>query len=119
MEHILHICQKSAWKQAQKSGEYRPVSLESEGFIHFSTSYQILEVANTFYRKTPNLVILWVDPGLLETTIKWEPPALAHPGSNIQALFPHLYGPLNLDAVVSVVDFETNSEGFFSKIPNT
>lgn len=103
---ILHITQQRDWEAAQKAGVYRGDTLASEGFIHCSTSQQVVTVANTFYRGQAGLVLLRIDPALVAPEIRWEEGA---PGQR----FPHIYGPLNLDAVVAVIDFPPQPDGTF------
>jgi uncharacterized protein (DUF952 family) len=104
---ILHITSQQDWSVAQTKGEYAAPSLATEGFIHFSTDKQAVNVANAFYRGRTDLVLLVVDETKLKPELKWEAPA-GPPADNISEadLFPHLYGPLNLDAVASALEFQ-------------
>lgn len=116
---ILHITTKQEWSAAQAKGEYIAPSLASEGFIHFSTGRQVVNVANAFYRGRTDLVLLLVDETRLKSEVKWEAPA-GPPADDISEtdLFPHVYGPVNLDSVASVLDFQPDSTtGLFSS-PN-
>jgi uncharacterized protein (DUF952 family) len=113
--YILHLASNDAWLAAVKAGVYRADSLSTAGFIHCSKLSQIVGVANSFYRGQQGLVLLVIDLSKLESELKWEPsaepePSHAHAGD----LFPHLYGPLNLDAVVKVIAFAPNADGAFS-----
>ena len=113
---ILHITSKQEWNDAQTRGEYTAPSLETEGFIHCSTDTQVLHVANAFYRGRTDLVLLVVDETKLKPELKWEPPA-GPPADGISESdkFPHVFGPINIDAVGSVVDFEPDPvSGAFS-----
>lgn len=113
---ILHITSKQEWLDAQARGEYVAPSLTSEGFIHCSTDKQILNVANAFYRGRTDLVVLSLDETRIRSEVKWEAPA-GPPAENISEadLFPHIYGPINLDAITSVLDFQPDSEtGLFT-----
>jgi uncharacterized protein (DUF952 family) len=119
MTTILHITTREAWTESQATGKYTPDSLQIEGFIHFSTAQQVVQVANNFYHGQRGLVLLVVDTGRLAARLEWEPPV--HPASaSVEMppvtgeLFPHLYGALNADAVIKVVDFEPDDEGKFS-----
>lgn len=107
MSLIFHITTRSHWQQAQQVGIYRTESLYSEGFIHCSTPTQITWVADTFYRQQSELVLLGIDPEQLEAELRFEDVGNGQ-------MFPHLYGPLNLNAVVQVIDFEPNSDGRFT-----
>lgn len=117
MTTVYHITTRDAWLAARESGEYRSQSIAAEGFIHFSGPHQLLGVAHRFYANQRGLVLLAVDVSRLKAELKYEP--AAHPVSPAPAvetdeLFPHLYGPLNLDAVVAVHDFEPDASGRFS-----
>lgn len=116
---ILHITSKQDWSDAQTRGEYIAPSLATEGFIHFSTDKQAVNVANAFYRGRTDLVLLVVDETRLTPELMWEAPA-GPPADTISEadLFPHLYGPLNLDAVASVLDFQPDSATGTFTLPN-
>ena len=105
---IVHICPQEAWQAAQDNGEYRAASLASEGFIHASRPEQVLQVANRFYRGTPDLVLLWIDPQRVHAQIRWE--------SVDGDLFPHIYGPLNMEAVTAVTDLLPDEDGQFNRL---
>ena len=114
-EKILHATSRDSWSAALAGGEYRAESLAGEGFMHCSTAAQIIRVANMLFRGRRDLVLLVIDPQYLRAELKWEPPA--HP-SGVEAppaddLFPHLYGPLNLEAVVGVLPFDPGPDGLF------
>lgn len=114
---IYHIAPRDNWQAAHSEGMYRADSLAADGFIHCSTSRQVTRVANTLFRGQQELVLLVIDAARLQPELRWEPPASTAPlpdGSEpTRELFPHLYGPLNLDAIVRVVDFEPGSDGRF------
>ena len=113
-ELILHLASNEAWLAAVDAGSFHADSLSTEGFIHCSKPSQIVDVANAFYHGQQGLVLLVIDPSKLETELKWEPPAEVAPShAPADALFPHLYGPLNLDAVVKVITFEPGADGKF------
>ena len=113
---IYHITSRAAWDDARERSEYSAPSLENEGFIHCSTREQVLGVADDFYRGGADLVLLCLDETKLRADLRWEAPA--HPKPHVGAsardgsLFPHLYGVLNLDAVVAVFDFNPSESGF-------
>jgi uncharacterized protein (DUF952 family) len=110
---ILHIVRRTDWDTALARGIYAPPSLNEEGFIHCSTSAQIVHTANRFYRGKCGLIILCIDEARLEAAPKYEPPDSAL-GETTANLFPHLYRPLNPDAVVRVVDFPCRPDGTFA-----
>jgi uncharacterized protein (DUF952 family) len=117
---IYHITARNAALLARQTGEYRTESLAEAGFIHLSQLHQVLGVANAFYVGQPDLVILVVDPSRLKADLRYEAPA--HPTASDSApsaenRFPHLYGPLNFDAVVRMVDFPVLANGKFELPP--
>jgi uncharacterized protein (DUF952 family) len=112
---ILHLASNDAWLAAVNHGSYHADSLSTEGFIHCSKPSQIVDVADTFYRGQGGLVLLVIDPSKLAPELQWEPPAEPEPTHAREGeLFPHIYGPLNLDAVVKVLPFEPGADGTFS-----
>lgn len=121
MTTIYHISTRDAALEARRHGEYRVESLASEGFIHFSGLHQVLGVAEKFYAGQHGLVLLVVDVPRLKAELKYEAPvhpavssSKPLPGPSADQFFPHLYGPLNFDAVVAIYDFEPDRDGKFS-----
>ena len=115
---ILHITSRAAWQAAVGAGEYAAPSLDSEGFIHCSTAAQVTPVADAFYRGQKGLVLLFIDEARVKPDVRWEAPAgVPAPGISDSDLFPHIYGPLNLEAVSRVMDFPPDSTGKFSLPP--
>lgn len=115
MPLITHITPRADWEAAQRRGAYRAASLDSEGFIHFSTLEQVAATASRFYRAQHDLVLLVVDTDRLTADLRYESPS--HNMVDDER-FPHLYGELNLDAVTRVIDFPPNADGMFD-LPTT
>ena len=115
---IYHISSRQSWDEARQRGDYRVESLEREGFIHCSTVTQVLPVAEQFYKGQSDILLLMIDPARLSAELKWEPPSggTPPPGVPVGDPFPHIYGSLNLDAVVNVYDLESNPDGTY-KLP--
>jgi uncharacterized protein (DUF952 family) len=112
---ILHIVSRSDWDAALRSGSYVSASLSTEGFIHCSTIAQLTNTATRHFRGQTGLIVLCIDESRLKASLKYEPPAPAlNENQNPDGLFPHLYGPLNLDAVVRVIDFPSSPDGTFA-----
>lgn len=110
MTPIYHITSHAQWLDALKDGLYRGDTLDTEGFIHCSTAAQVVAVANAFFRGRTDLVLLKIDSNLLHAEVRYEP-------SEPRQLFPHIYGPLNPDAVIDVVRFEPDEDGTFQLPP--
>ena len=106
MSLILHITPRDAWERAIEQGRYIADSLRAVGFIHFSTPAQVVDVANVWFPGQYGLVLLCVDSSRLEAQLRYE---LVDGAER-----PHLYGPLNLDAVMSVLSFDPDATGQFS-----
>jgi len=111
MSFIYHIASAADWARAQAAGEYTTSTvgrtLAEEGFIHASTAKQVAPVANMFYQGRPELVLLVLDPGRVQPEIRFEPvPGWDEP-------FPHIYGPLNTDAVVGTRRLAPDADGQF------
>ena len=116
---IYHITSRRAWREAQQRGDYQVESLETEGFIHCSTDKQVLPVAEKYYPGQRGLLVLMIDPSLLSPDLKWEPPSGGSPPPGVPEgePFPHIYGSINLDAIVKVFDLEANPDGKYSLPP--
>jgi uncharacterized protein (DUF952 family) len=109
---IYHITTAGEWARARAAGEYttstRGMTLAEQGYIHCSTAGQVALVANAIYQGVPDLVVLVIDTGLVRPEIRFE----LVPGSDEP--FPHIYGPLNTDAVVGTRPFRPGTGGRFS-----
>jgi uncharacterized protein (DUF952 family) len=112
VDWLLHIAPASSWEAAKAVGSYEFSTLLSQGFIHLSRPEQVHLPANALYSETSGLLLLWIDPSRLASEIRDEPPA---PGAPIT--FPHLYGPLNLDAVVAETPLPPWKRGEFELPP--
>jgi len=100
-QRIYHLALESDWITAQTAGDYRISTLgrtlEQEGFLHASREDQWRQVKTLFYADVPEpLVLLEIDPARLTSELRIE--EVPEAGDS----FPHIYGPLNLDAVVAV-----------------
>jgi release factor glutamine methyltransferase len=102
---IVHLCHTKEWQEAQKQGIFLSPSLQTEGFIHCSQPEQILSVANRFYKGISELSLLWIDPQKIISEIHWD--------SVDGEPYPHIYGSINLDAVISVRDINPDDDGTF------
>ena len=101
MPVILHIARAADWARARESGAYAPGSLAKEGFVHASFPEQVLAVANALFRGEPDLVLLVIDPERLDAPLF------------VEGGYPHIYGPVKVDAVVAALDFPPGPDGRF------
>jgi|tagenome__1003787_1003787.scaffolds.fasta_scaffold20900843_3 uncharacterized protein (DUF952 family) len=93
---IYKICTAAEWREAEREGRYRGSAADhKDGFIHFSTAEQAAETAAKWFAGQRDLVLVAVDSDALGDKLKWEP-------SRGGALFPHLYAPLDVKAVLRV-----------------
>lgn len=107
---LVHIIGRDEWARAVVSGSaYRPADLDQVGFIHLSTTAQVLVPANRFHAGRTDLVLLVIDPDRLAGEVRWEEGV--PPEGDLR--FPHLYGALEVHAVQAVVDFPPGTDGRF------
>ena len=105
MSVIYHICRREEWEAARRAGAYPGSSQDkADGFIHFSDGGQVKASAAKHRAGQSGLVLLAVDADRLGPALKWEP-------SRGGALFPHLYGPLPVAAVLSAHDLPLGADG--------
>ena len=92
---IFHITTLQVWERQKATGSYRPESLKTEGFIHCSDEGQVEQTWRRIFGAKPGLVILEINVKRLKSELRYEE---GEPGE----MFPHIYGPVNVDAVESV-----------------
>ncbi|GLK67066.1 DUF952 domain-containing protein [Hansschlegelia plantiphila] len=102
---IYKIAPSALWRAAEEAGAFigAPIDL-SDGYIHFSSAAQARETADRHFAGQADLVLVAVDVRLLGPALKWEV-------SRGGALFPHLYGPLPLAAVIWTAPLPLGPEG--------
>jgi len=110
---IYHIATRADWEQAMRDGQYTTSTigktLAEEGFIHASSPGQVLSVANAFYQNAgEDLVVLVIDPERVTAEIRLD--YIPEAG----ATFPHIYGPLNADAVLAAWPLTAGPDGEFA-----
>lgn len=110
---LVHLCGADAWSDARSRGEIRPDTAAGAEFIHLSAPEQVHLPANRLFRGRQDLVLLHIDPALLDAPVRWEPGVPTDPEA---MLFPHLYGPLPIAAVTSVTAYSPVDDGTFPPI---
>jgi len=91
---VYHIVLPDVWA-AFETGIYRADSLETEGFIHCSYADQLDGVIERYYKNEKHLIILTIDTEKLMSRVVHEP-------STASEVYPHIYGPVNRDAITAV-----------------
>ena len=110
---IYHIAAAADWERVVRDGQYtmstRGLTLAEQGFIHASTASQVAPVANAFsHRDVPDLLLLVIDTERVAPEVRYEyVPGQVSP-------YPHIYGPLNVSAVVEARPFGPGPDGQFS-----
>ena len=94
-DYLLHVLERDRWDEVEDA--YRPESLDAEGFVHFSTATSILAVAQYNHADAVDPVLLVVDPAELDAEVRYE--------ETSAGAYPHVYGPVNRNAVVEVLPF--------------
>lgn len=104
---ILHTTSKDSWEQNARKDYYGEFSMQSCGFIHCSTFETVLDVANSIFSDSGQVLLVCIDTDKVKPEIKWEN------SKNSGILFPHIYGLLNLNAVVGVFEFNKDINNLF------
>ncbi|MFJ1808794.1 MULTISPECIES: DUF952 domain-containing protein [unclassified Streptomyces] len=110
---IYHVVPLDDWNLAPDR-PYAPASLAEEGFVHCSPDEETtLAVVNAFYRTGPRpLLALVVDEERLTARCEWEAAAPSPPpGVAAGTLFPHVFGPVDRDAVTRVLEVRWDEQG--------
>ena len=104
---IFHIISRHDCEAAAGGTLYRGDTLETEGFIHCSTAEQVVDTANFLFRGREDLLLLAIDEARLSAEVRYE-------DAGDGRLFPHIYGPMEVSAVVRVVEFPPGPDGRFT-----
>jgi len=108
MKTIIHCMSEAVWNEIQNQEFYVTPTLDKEGFIHCSDVDTLHRVADyMFTDDKESLILLCIDTSIVKAEVVWED--LYNDGTD----YPHIYGPLNLDAVTAVLPFLRNTNGKF------
>lgn len=104
--HIIYkICPEPLWREAEKAGIFAGAPIDvRDGYLHFSTTQQVRETASKHFAGQNDLLLIAIDADSLESALRYEP-------SRGGDLFPHLYAPLSLSAVLWVKPLPLNADG--------
>jgi len=103
--NIYLLSSQAEYQQALDNGSLVRDSLQSEGFIHASPRSQLNRIANKYYQDKTQPLILVVDKKLISAEVKWEPAT--------GGLYPHIYGPLNINAITKIEKISLADDGNF------
>lgn len=93
---IYHVTTQQSWKEALKKNSYEHASLAKENFIHACSREQLSGVLNRYYQGKTDLLLLHIEETKLSSTLQYD-----HSPS-VNETFPHIYGAINIDAVVQI-----------------
>lgn len=102
---IFHLAAADSFEPGRP---HRPPSLDIEGFVHCSMADQLVGVANERFRGRPDLVVLTIDERLLSS------PVVSEDCDETGERYPHVYGPIDPEAIVEVAPFPPGPDGEFS-----
>jgi uncharacterized protein (DUF952 family) len=114
---ILHLLPRGEWEEVKDGEHYLPDTFAVDGFVHCSGDDDVmLAVANRYYAGVgDDLLVLTLDEDRLGADVRWEAPDPAPPpGVDPATRFPHVYGPIELDAVVRVRRLRRSPDGAFA-----
>lgn len=109
---LVRLCSEQEWAGAQDRGWFppEPAGPDADAFVHLSTVDQVHLPANRLYSGRGDMMLLYVDASALEAPLRWERGVPTDPQS---MLFPHLYGPLPVEAVIKAVAYPPAADGSF------
>lgn len=112
---IRHLVPEAYFRGLPESEPYLPAEFGADGFIHCTAEPEILlRVANATYRQQPGeFLVLLIDPARVRAEVRLEAPDPSRAPLDGETLFPHLYGPLNRDAIVAVRRARRAADGTF------
>lgn len=103
---IYHLILPKDWERILSNNQnvYKAPSLKQEGFIHCSTKAQLIESARLYFPEVDKLVVLGIVEKRVKKLLKWE-------GSRNNEEFPHIYGPIPMEAIETMDIISRNEEG--------
>ena len=111
--YVYHLAPAERWRGWPAGTPYEPAEYAADGFVHCTAGEELmLAVANRFYRQVPGpFVLLTLDVERLDAPLRWE----ESPTDDLAPVFPHLYGPINHEAVVAVREAVRAPDGTFQR----
>lgn len=105
MHYLFHLATGKDYRtQAQSETIYEPAAMQSEGFIHCSLAHQLPDVILKHFPNHKDMVCLVIDPLRVAAPVRYED--LNNEGEK----FPHIYGPINWDSILEVIELKSTRE---------
>src|SRR5262249_47739818 len=110
MNYIYHLASAARWRDWPANTPYLPAEYYADGFVHCTAGDDLMvQVANRYYRAAPgDFVLLVIDSNRLTAELRWEAP-----GDGLAPQFPHVYGPIDREAIVGVRQMRRAESGEF------
>ena len=108
---IAHCMKKTAWNKVRDEAYWGHQNIEKEGFIHCSPVKYLWRVLPNFESEEEELVIICIDEEKLDAEVRYED------DGNYGRRYPHVYGTINNDAVMMVLDYLKDEQGHYMKNP--
>ncbi len=105
-EYLYHAAVAADWRN-RSTEHYQPAAYLDEGFVHLSSKEQLIGTLHKRFQGRDDLVLLTIDPAVVTAELIWEDLY----GSGVD--FPHIYGPIELAAVVSSAPLACDADGRF------
>lgn len=104
-ERIFKVVSRQLWAEAEQANIFRGAAIDvQDGFIHFSAASQVVETVARHFAGQVDLLLIEVDARRLGKELRWE---VSRGGDR----FPHLYGDMPLDSVLSVAELPVGTDG--------
>ncbi len=112
MSVIVHLVPGPEWPGIDAAAEYRPATLEASGYVHCVAPERTVAVAEALFSGCDDLLAVCLETDALDAPVRYETADASGDADEDADDFPHVYGPLNSDAVVAVVPFPSDDDGF-------
>ena len=114
---IYHLVLEPDFRAQREAAQYTPANLSADGFVHCSLEASVVPVANDYYADAPaQLLLLEIDPDKLAAETRYEAAAPIEGGGTAHLenapVFPHVYGPIDMAAVVGIGVLGRNADGY-------
>jgi uncharacterized protein (DUF952 family) len=107
MKYVYHITKSDDWLNAKVLGIYENQSLKTQGFIHCAVKEQVVEIASQIFSTDDDLILLKINEERTKYAVVYENL------DNGSDLYPHIYGPIEMDTVEAALKLKKNTNGAF------